>query len=234
MMPRAAHRVEGVLKASKKASKKSARRSQAAPSRAAASKAAAPRGGKKKKKKVAARSSSSAAAPERAQRAPRAAARKSGKVQAIPEAYGAVTPQLVVSPCAEALEFYERAFGAQVLMRLPGPDGLLMHAEINIGGSIIMLADEVSMPGDVVRKSPKNAGAITGGVMLFVEDVDALFQRALDEGAKSVREPRDEFWGDRFAQLEDPFGHVWSVATHVRDVSPEEMQAAMIEMSGEG
>ncbi|HEU4582473.1 MAG TPA: VOC family protein [Polyangiaceae bacterium] len=227
--------------ASKKASKKSARRSPAAESTAAAKRAAAPRGGKKKQ--VTARRSSSAAAPARSERASAArasrtpnqpGARKSKKVQAIPEAYGSVTPQLVVSPCAEALEFYERAFGAQVLMRMPGPDGLLMHAEMKIGGSIIMLADEVSMPGEVVRKSPKNAGAITGGVMLYVEDVDTAYQRALDEGAKSVREPRDEFWGDRFAQLEDPFGHVWSMATHVRDVSPEEMQAALSQMPGEG
>lgn len=213
--------------ASKKASKKSARRSQATASKAPAAK----RG---KKKKVAARRGSSAASANgAAKRAPQAAARKSKKVQAIPAGYGAVMPQLVVSPCAEALDFYERAFGAQLGMRMPGPDGLLMHAEMNIGGSIIMLADEVSMPGEVVRKSPKNAGAITGGVMLYVEDVDSVFQRALAEGAKSVREPTDEFWGDRFAQLEDPFGHIWSMATHVRDVSPEEMQAAMSQMSSD-
>jgi len=225
MMPRAAHWVEGVLMASKKASKKSARRSQPKVSSVAAARG---------KKKVAARRGSSPASPKKAQRPPQPAARKSKskskKVQPIPAGYGAVTPQLVVSPCVDALEFYERAFGAQVLMRLPGPDGLLMHAEMKLGGAIIMLADEMSMPGEVVRKSPKNAGAITGGVMLYVEDVDAVFQRALDEGAKSVREPTDEFWGDRFAQLEDPFGHVWSMATHVRDVSPEEMQAAMSQM----
>lgn len=222
--------------ASKKASKKSARRSQATASKAAASRAPAARGSLKsgKKKKVAVRGGSSAASANgAAKRAPRAAAGKSKKVQAIPAGYGAVMPQLVVSPCAEALEFYERAFGAQLGMRMPGPDGLLMHAEMNIGGSIIMLADEVSMPGEVVRKSPRNAGAITGGVMLYVEDVDSAFQRALAEGAKSVREPTDEFWGDRFAQLQDPFGHVWSMATHVRDVSPEEMQAAMSQMSSD-
>lgn len=219
--------------ATKKASKKSARRSKATMTKGAANKGTAARVGKKKK--VAARRGSSAASPAKAARPSKAPTRKSKKVQAIPDAYGAVTPQLVVSPCAEALEFYERAFGAQVLMRMPGPDGLLMHAEMQLGGSIIMLADEVSMPGEVVRKSPKNAGAITGGVMLYVEDVDAAFERALGEGAKAMREPKDEFWGDRFAQLEDPFGHVWSMATHVRDVSPEEMQAAMSQMpSGEG
>jgi PhnB protein len=218
--------------ASKKASKKSARRSQATASTAATKKAAAARGGKKKQ--VAARRGSSAAPSNGAgKRSPQAAARKGKKVQAIPAGYGPVMPQLVVSPCAEALEFYERAFGAQLGMRMPGPDGLVMHAEMNIGGSIIMLADEMSMPGEVVRKSPRNAGAITGGVMLYVEDVDSVFQRALAEGAKSLREPTDEFWGDRFAQLVDPFGHVWSMATHVRDVSPEEMQAAMSQMSSD-
>jgi len=217
--------------ASKKASKKSARRS-----KATASRAAAPRGAKKKKAAARRGSASSAStSSDRAARAPKAPARKSKKVQAIPAGYGAVMPQLVVSPCAEALEFYQRAFGAQLGMSMPGPDGLLMHAEMSIGGSIIMLADEVSMPGEVVRRSPKNAGAITGGVMLYVEDVDAVFQRALAEGAKSLREPTDEFWGDRFAQLQDPFGHVWSMATHVRDVSLEEMQAAMSQMpSAEG
>jgi PhnB protein len=222
--------------ASKKASKKSARRSQARASRAAANRAAASKApaARSKKKKVAARRGSDAAFSNGAsKRRPPAAARKGKKVQAIPAGYGAVMPQLVVSPCAEALEFYERAFGAQLGMRMPGPDGLVMHAEMNIGGSIIMLADEMSMPGEVVRKSPRNAGAITGGVMLYVEDVDSVYQRALAEGAKSVREPTDEFWGDRFAQLEDPFGHVWSMATHVRDVSPEEMQAAMSQMSSD-
>jgi PhnB protein len=219
--------------ASKKASKKSARRSPAA-----ARKGAAARSGTKKK--AAARRGSSAGSKRSsaagARRTPSPpAARKNKKVPAIPVGYSAVMPQLVVSPCAEALEFYERAFGAQLGLRMPGPDGLLMHAEMNIGGSVIMLADEVSMPGQVVRKSPRNAGAITGGVMLYVEDVDAVFRRALAEGAKSLREPADEFWGDRFAQLEDPFGHVWSMATHVRDVSPEEMQEAMSQMpSGEG
>ena len=214
--------------ATKKASKKSARRSKATASKAPASKAgtgkaAAVRG--KKKKVAARRGASSAARPPS-----KSVARKGSKVQAVPAAYGAVTPQLVVSPCAEALEFYERAFGAQVGMRMPGPDGLLMHAEMNIGGSIVMLADEVNMPGEVLRKSPKNAGAITGGVMLYVEDVDTVFQRALVEGAKPVREPTNEFWGDRFAQIQDPFGHVWSMATHVRDVSAEEMQEAMSQM----
>jgi len=213
----------------KKTSKKAARRSPAASkssgrkmtggngaaSRATASRAAPARS--TKKKKAAARRGS-------------APARKSRKVQPIPEMYGPVTAQLVVSPCEEALDFYGRAFGAKTLMTMPGPDGLLMHAEMNIGGSIIMLADEVNMPGSAVRKSPKNAGAITGGVMLYVKDVDAAFQRALDAGARAAMPPKDQFWGDRFGQVEDPYGHVWSMATHVRDVTPEEMQAAMSQM----
>ena len=210
----------------KKTSKKAARRSKAvaskgsasraAVSRAAVSRAAPARSGKKKK-----------AAAQRGS----APARKSKKVQPIPEMYGPVTPQLVVSPCAEALDFYARAFGAKTLMTMPGPDGLLVHAEMNIGGAIIMLSDEVNMPGSALRKSPKNAGAITGGVMLYVKDVDAAFQRALDAGAKAAMQPQDQFWGDRFGQVEDPFGHVWSMATHVRDVTPEEMQEAMSQMS---
>ena len=197
----------------KKTSKKSARGSKAVPAKAPARKAAAARGNGKKRK-----------APAR--RTAAAGARKSKRVQAIPDMYGPVTPQLVVSPCGEALDFYERAFGAKVLGRMPGPDGLLMHAEMNIGGSIIMLSDQVDMPGPV-RKTPRNAGATTGGVMLYVSDVDKAFERAVAAGATAVKPPADEFWGDRFGQVEDPYGHVWAMATHVRDVSPAEMQAAM-------
>ena len=189
------------------------------------------------RKVAAAKATASRAAPARSTKkkaaARRAAAptRKSNKVQPIPEMYGPVTAQLVVSPCAEALDFYGRAFGAKTLMTMPGPDGLLVHAEMNVGGSIIMLADEVNMPGSAVRRSPKNVGAITGGVMLYVKDVDAAFQRAVDAGAKAAMPPQDQFWGDRFGQVEDPYGHVWSMATHVRDVTPEEMQAALSQMT---
>jgi len=199
----------------KKTSKKSARRSKVV---AAPKKAMAASNGKKKK-----------AAARRPAKA--AAARRITKVQAIPDAYGPVTPQLVVSPCTEALEFYQRAFGAKVLGKMPGPDGLLVHAEMNVGGSIIMLADEINMPGSAVRKSPKNAGAITGGVMLYVKDVDAAFERAVAAGAKPAMPPQDQFWGDRFGQVEDPYGHVWAMATHLRDVSPAEMQEALAQMS---
>jgi len=200
---------------------------------------------KKSKKKAATRAKVGAgkAMAQRAAAAPlsrkksvtkkKVAARK--KVEAVPAQYGAVTPQLVVSPCAEALEFYQRAFGAKIKGSIPGPDGLLMHAEMSIGGAMIMLSDEMPpMAGQPSRKSPKNAGTTTGGVMLYVKDVDALFERAQAAGAKVTMPVEDQFWGDRFGQLEDPFGHLWSLATHTRDVTMKEMRAAMAQMSPPG
>lgn len=155
-----------------------------------------------------------------------AAARK--KVEPVPQRYGTVTPHLIVSPCAAAIDFYVKAFGAKVLGTMPGPGGLIMHGEIKIGDSIIMLADEQpSRPGMPERKTPKNAGATTAGVMLYVKDVDSVFQRAVDAGAKPAMPPEDMFWGDRYGQLEDPFGHVWAVATHLRDMTAKQMQKAM-------
>jgi len=195
---------------------------------------------KKSKKKAAgrakvggAKATAKRAAPAARKSKKKAAARK--KVQAVPAQYGAVTPSLVVSPCAEALEFYQRAFGAKLKGSIPGPDGLVMHAEISIGGAMIMLADEMPpMNGGPARKSPKNAGTTTGGVMLYVKDVDAAFERAVAAGARVTMPLEDQFWGDRFGQLEDPFGHVWSLATHTRDVSMKEMRAAMAQMSPPG
>jgi uncharacterized glyoxalase superfamily protein PhnB len=106
-----------------------------------------------------------------------------------------------------------------------------MHAEMKIGDSIVMCSDELEMPGAPnTRKTPKNAGATTGGVMLYLKDVDALFERALGAGAKSVMPPADQFWGDRYGQLEDPFGHVWALATHLRDVTPKEIRKAIAQM----
>ena len=200
---------------------------------------------KKSKKKAAGRAKVGAAKATAKRAAParpirkksaskkKAAARK--KVQAVPAQYGAVTPSLVVSPCAEALDFYQRAFGAKLKGSIPGPDGLVMHAEISIGGAMIMLADEMPpMNGGPSRKSPKNAGTTTGGVMLYVKDVDAAFERAIAAGAKVTMPVEDQFWGDRFGQLEDPFGHVWALATHTRVVSMKEMRAAMAQMSPPG
>jgi PhnB protein len=155
--------------------------------------------------------------------------KKPGKVEAVPARYGTATPHLVVSPCNEALAFYEKAFGAKVLGKMGGPDGMVMHAEMKIGDSIIMLADEMPpMPGHAsTRKTPKSVGASTGGVMLYVKDVDAFVARAVDAGATVSMPIADMFWGDRYGQVDDPFGHCWAVATHIRDVSMKEMQKAM-------
>jgi PhnB protein len=157
---------------------------------------------------------------------------KKKKVEAVPAKYGTATPSLIVSPCTEALDFYQRAFGARLLSSMDGPGGVVMHAEIRIGDSIIMVSDEMPpMPGQpATRKTPKNAGAITGGVMLYVKDTDAAFERAVKAGGKGVMPPADQFWGDRYAQVEDPFGHVWAIGTHVRDVTPKQMRAAMAQM----
>ena len=162
----------------------------------------------------------------------KAAKKKTKKVEAVPKAYGTATPHLVVSPCKQALDFYEKAFGAKRTSAMEGPGGVIMHAEMKIGDSIIMLADEQPpMPGQPqTRKSPKSAGATTGGVMLYVKNVDAFFDRALSAGARVSMPVADMFWGDRYGQLEDPYGHVWAVATHVRDVSPKEMRQAMASM----
>jgi PhnB protein len=150
----------------------------------------------------------------------------------VPPQYGTATPHLIVSPCSDALEFYTKAFGAKVLMKMDAPGGLIAHAEIKIGDSIVMLADEMEMPGSGsnTRKSPKNAGATTGGVMLYVKNVDDWFERAVSAGASAVMPPADQFWGDRYGQLEDPFGHVWALATHVRDLTPKQMREAAAQM----
>jgi PhnB protein len=188
----------------------------------------------KKSKKVAARkpaAKAKAAAKSNGKKAaPKRAAKK--RVQAVPAQYGSATPHLIVSPCSEALDFYVKAFGAKVLGKMPGPGGVMMHAEMKIGDSIVMLADEQpAMPGQSSRKTPKNAGATTGGVMLYVKDVDAVFERAVAAGATAAMPPQDMFWGDRYGQIEDPYGHVWAVATHQRDVSMKEMKQAMSQMS---
>jgi PhnB protein len=142
----------------------------------------------------------------------------------IPKGFHSVTPYLTVSDAARALEFYKRAFGAQEIMRMDGPDGKVGHAEIKIGDSIIMLADE--MPGTSCR-SPQSLGATTAGVFLYVEDADAAFKQALSAGAQIEAPLDDMFWGDRYGRLKDPFGHSWSVATHKEDVAPAEMSRRM-------
>ncbi|MEX0704035.1 MAG: VOC family protein [Planctomycetales bacterium] len=147
------------------------------------------------------------------------------KVQPVPKGYHTVTPHLVLDECAKAIEFYRRAFGAEETARMPGPGGKVVHAEIRVGDSPVMLADEMPpMPGQPgAYKSPRSAGLSTASLFLYVPDVDAAFERAVKAGC-TVRMPvTDMFWGDRFGQVIDPFGHTWGLATHVEDVSPEEM-----------
>jgi PhnB protein len=183
-----------------------------------------------KSKKVAAKKpAAKAAAKSNGKKAPaKRAPRK--KVEAVPSRYGTVTPHLIVSPCSEALDFYVKAFGAKVLGKMEGPGGTLMHAEMKIGDSIVMLADEQpSMPGQSGRRTPKGAGATTAYVVLYVKDVDALFERAVAAGGTAAMPPQDMFWGDRYGVVVDPFGHNWSLATHIRDLTPEEMMKGMEE-----
>lgn len=142
-------------------------------------------------------------------------------VKPIPEGYRSVTPYLTVTGAEAAIEFYKSAFGAMEVMRMPGPPGLIAHAELKIGDSMVMLSDE--MPGSDMR-SPKSIGGTTCGVFLYLEDVDATFAKAIAEGAQAVMPPTDMFWGDRFGKLQDPFGHSWSMATHKEDLTPEEME----------
>jgi len=135
-----------------------------------------------------------------------------------------VTPHLTCGGAADAIEFYKRAFGAVELTRLPGPGGKLLHAMIRIDDSNVMLVDEFPAHGSFGPKAMKGSPVT---LHLYVDDVDAVFRRAVDAGAKVTMPVADMFWGDRYGRLEDPFGHQWSVATHVRDVKPEEMQEAM-------
>ena len=146
------------------------------------------------------------------------------KVKPVPEDMHRVTPHLICAGAAKAIEFYKKAFGAVEEARLPGQDGRLMHAVIRIHGDAVMLVDEMPEWGALSPKSLKGSPVT---LHLYVEDVDAFVKRALDAGAKLTMPVQDMFWGDRYGKLEDPFGHHWSVATHVRDVSLEEAQKAM-------
>jgi uncharacterized glyoxalase superfamily protein PhnB len=135
-----------------------------------------------------------------------------------------VTPHLVCAGAADAIEFYKRAFNATEMMRAPGPDGKLMHAAISIGDSTVMLVDEFPEWGSI---SPKALKGTPVTIHLAVENVDAVTERAVAAGAKVVMPVADMFWGDRYGVVEDPFGHRWSVATHIRDLSPDEIKQAM-------
>ena len=142
-------------------------------------------------------------------------------VKPIPEGYHTATPYLTVRGAAKAIDFYKKAFGAQELMRMPGPEGRIGHAEIRIGDSIIMLTDEA--PDASSSRAPESLGGTTSSVFLYVDNVDALVARAVEAGATVAVPLQDMFWGDRFGQLRDPFGHSWGVATHKEDLTPEEI-----------
>lgn len=148
-------------------------------------------------------------------------------VKAIPEGYYSLTPYLVVKGAAEAIEFYAKAFGATEMMRMPGPGGRIMHAELKIGNSVLMLADENPERGYL---SPASRGGHTSSVMFYTDDVDATFKKAIAAGAKQTTPVTDMFWGDRMGNLTDPFGHSWAIATHKEDVSPQEMEKRMAAM----
>ena len=147
------------------------------------------------------------------------------QVKPIPKGYHTVTPYLIVNNATEALGFYARALGATEICRVPGPKGAIMHAEIQVGDSRLMLADETA--GMRVR-SPKSLQGTTVSLMLYVEDVDAFVAKAIKAGAHSVRPVQDMFYGDRSGTLADPYGHIWEVATHQEDVSMEELQHRMM------
>ncbi len=142
------------------------------------------------------------------------------KPKPIPEGYHTATPYLIIKDAAKAIEFYKKAFGAKEMMRMSQPDGRIGHAEIKIGDSPIMLADEFPEMG---ARSPQSLGGSPVSILLYVADVDAFAKQAVTAGAKVVRPIKDQFYGDRSGSFEDPFGHQWHIATHVEDVAPEEM-----------
>jgi PhnB protein len=149
-------------------------------------------------------------------------------VQPIPAGYAGVTPYLIVRDATRALEFYKKAFGATEVMRFPTPDGKIAHAEMKVGEGMFMLADEMPDQG---YRSPETLEGTPVSLMFYVRDVDALFARAVAAGA-AVKQPlKDQFYGDRNGTLTDPFGHVWTVATHVEEVSQEEVERRMAAMA---
>jgi PhnB protein len=154
-------------------------------------------------------------------------------VKPIPEGYRSITPYLAVDDAADAIDYYTKAFGAKERGRMEAPGGKIGHAELEIGDSLIMLSD--ALPQFSTRP-PNELGGTSMSIFLYVEDADAVVKQAVDAGGTATMEVADQFWGDRFGIVQDPFGHLWSVATHVEDVPPEEMaeraKAAMAAMSG--
>ena len=154
-----------------------------------------------------------------------------GNVKSVPEGYHTATPYLIIDGAAKALDFYKRIFGAVEKMRMPSPGGKVGHAEIKIGDSMIMLADEHP---DMGARSPRAFGGSGVGIMLYVEDVDKTVKAALADGAKLVQPVEDKFYGDRTGTIEDPFGHTWHVGTHKEDVPEDEMKRRMASMAKAG
>jgi PhnB protein len=152
-------------------------------------------------------------------------------VKPIPDGYTEITPYLFIDGASAAIDYYKTVFGAQERMRLPGPDGKIGHAELTIGNSVLMLADESA---DMGALGPKSVGGTAVSLMVYVPDVDATFKTAIANGGKELQAVDDKFYGDRSGELEDPFGHRWSISTHVEDVSEEEMSRRMQAMMGSG
>ncbi len=143
-------------------------------------------------------------------------------VKPVPEGYHTVTASLTVHDGARALEFYTKALGAKERLKSLGPGGKIMHAELEIGDSVVFLSDEFPEMGN---RSPKTLGGTAGGIWLYVPDTDAMFKKAVAAGATAINEPVDMFWGDRTSRIRDPFGHEWSISTHTEDVPPAELEA---------
>ena len=151
-------------------------------------------------------------------------------VKPIPDGYHSVTPYLTVRGAAKAIEFYKEAFGAVELLRMPMPDGSIAHAEVKIGDSPVMFGEENPAWGN---KSPQSLGGTPSGLCIYVADCDAVFNRALAAGATVMKPLANQFYGDRSGTVIDPFGHAWTIATHVEDVAPEEMQKRMDAMAAQ-
>jgi PhnB protein len=145
------------------------------------------------------------------------------EVKKIPEGYHSITPALIVKNGDAAIEFYKKGFGAEERRRMKGPDGRVAHAELKLGDSVFMLSDEYP---EMNCRSPNSIGGSPVSMYVYVEDVDALFDKAVSAGAKVLDPVKDQFWGDRHGRLEDPFGHLWSIATHKKDLSEDEMKSA--------
>ena len=154
----------------------------------------------------------------------------SDEVQSIPDQYPGATPYLVVREAARAIEFYRQVFGAEEILRLASPDGSIGHAELKIGGGMVMLADEVPKM-DI--KAPPTIGGSSVGLLLYVEDADAVFQAALDAGATQFKPICDQFYGDRSGTIDDPFGHRWTIASRIEDLDNDELQKRFEELFGD-